>query len=678
MTNETSVKIQELSTQEALRIMGSGNDGLNAAEVLKRQSQYGLNRLETIRQRSLFAAFFGQFTHFFALILWVAAGLSFFADAKQPGEGMVTLGIAIIGVVIINGLFSFWQEFRAEQALESLRNVLPHQAKVKRDGKENLVLASDLVPGDLISFSEGDRVPADCRVIEALDLSINASALTGESVSLERNTQPTNTADLVSCQNILLAGTSIVSGSARAVVFATAKQTEFGRIAHLTQSTPRSLSPLQKEIMRVSRLMTLIATGLGVLFFLVGIYLEFPFWGNLIFAIGIIVANIPEGLLPTVTLALAMKTQKMVKRNALIRNLPSVETLGSTTVICTDKTGTLTLNKMTVEQFFADGCEFERSALSPDSEAVSACGLLFEAALSCMSINEVVENGVTKIHGDPLEIALVEEGRRLLQRTYSLPKIEEIPFASERKRMSTMHRIDGGLVLLTKGALDAILQLSVSVHTRNGIEPLTSAFRERFVSAEREMANKGLRVLAFAYRKVNENYQRAELEQDLVLIGLIGLHDPPRPEVPEAVRRCRDAGIRMIMITGDNPDTARTIAEQIGMVNKNSARVLTGDDTHQMSKDELQKILSKQEVIFARATAEQKMRVVEALKDLGEVVAVTGDGVNDAPALRAADIGIAMGIAGTDVAKETADMILLDDNFATIVNAIEEGRSIFD
>jgi len=669
------VKIHHFSVAQAIGSLQSTPDGLSGAEAARRRAEYGPNRVEEVRREHLMLRLGREFTHFFALILWLAAALAFIAEWRDPGQGMATLGFAVVGVILVNGVFSFWQEYRAEKALAALRRLLPRQVTALRDGVPERVPAEAIVPGDVILLAEGNEVPADCRVIEAVNVRVNLATVTGESLPKARHADPSDAEDLLRAKNVLLAGTALVSGEARALVFATGMHTEFGKIAHLTQTGRERPSPLQREIARLSRLVATLATGLGVAFFAIGQGLGLPFWESLIFAIGIIVANVPEGLLPTVTLSLAMATQRMARRNALVRHLPAVETLGSATVICTDKTGTLTENRMTVKQvFLPDGL---RDAAEVAGNATDH-GPFFQAALHCQTLREVADNGVRRLLGDPMEVALVEMARSVLgHRAAMLPRLDEVPFDADRKRMSTIHQVEGKRILYCKGAPEFVLDRCSAVLTAQGTVALDPGWRERFLQAQEAMAERGLRILAFAYRTLPDRADRTRWEEELTLTGLAGMEDPPRPEVPDAIRRCREAGIKVIMVTGDHPHTATAVAREIGLVRSHDPVVITGDELRRLSGTQLQIALDSPEIIFARVAADQKMLIVSALRRKKHVVAVTGDGVNDAPALRRADIGIAMGVAGTDVARESADMILLDDNFASIVNAIEEGRAVF-
>jgi sodium/potassium-transporting ATPase subunit alpha len=663
--------IVNLPIADVLTSLKTSEQGLDDGEAGRRLAEFGPNRIEEVRGRPLWLRFLGEFTHFFAFILWIAAGLAFLAEWRNPGEGMGTLGGAILVVIVVNGAFSFWQEYRAERALAALRRLLPPQAKVLRAGELREIVAERLVPGDVVLLQEGDNIPADCRIVESARLRVNLSTLTGESLAKSRSAGGIADGRALEARNLLLAGTSVLSGECRAVVYATGMRTEFGRIAHLTQTVGEAGSPLQREIARLSRLVAVFASALGLVFFAIGTAIGLPFWDNAMFAIGIIVANVPEGLLPTVTLALAMATQRMAKRNALVRHLPSVETLGSATVICSDKTGTLTQNRMAVTQFFAARLPGPTSNLG---EASGEPNLLLNARL-CHNLKRGNRNGQDGWLGDPMEVALVRfagEGAD----PGSAEVVDEIPFDSERRRMSVVVRHAGGRRLYCKGAPEVVLPLCDRLDEAGGPRALAADDRRRATQAQLAMAEEGLRVLAFAWKDLGEG--EAPAESGLCLSGLVGLHDPPRPEVPGAIARCRTAGIQVIMVTGDHPHTALAIARDIGLVRSASPVVVQGEALRKMTPAQLQIALASPEILFTRVTAEQKMLVVEGLKAKGHVVAATGDGVNDAPALRTAHIGIAMGISGTDVAKEAADMILLDDNFASIVNAIEEGRAVFD
>ena len=729
----------------------SGAQGLSQAEATRRLARYGANQIEKIADQSLVGKLLKEFTHFFALILWLAAGLAFFAEWRDPGQGMAMLGYAVLGVIIVNGLFSFWQEYRAEKALAALRNLLPRHTTALRDGRAVQLPVAELVPGDVVLLAAGDDVPADCRLIEAFGVRVNTATLTGESRPKARDITTTSEEQVALRRDVLHAGTSLISGEAKAMVYATGMHTEFGNIARLTQTLHEPLSPLQMEIARLSRLVALFALMLGAVFFLIGQWVGLSFWANLVFAIGIIVANVPEGLLPTVTLSLALATQRMAKKNALVRHLPAVETLGAASVICIDKTGTLTQNRMSIRQVYFSGelldvglgdalmplsrgreitsdlpaCGLSRMASSsirggdegsrskaelagvhsPSSPTLlppagegsdSAAEPLFAIMRHCHDLRRVEQNGQSVWQGDPMEVALLQGAPA----GPVFPRVDEIPFDAERKRMSVICDTPQGHVLYCKGAPETVLPLCSEMLLQGKIVALDEASRASLVGTQEQMTEQGLRVIALAWRSQRDGeFRRASSphpnplphageganeslrdshssEAELIFAGLIGLVDPPRPGVTDAMATCHTAGVRVIMITGDHPGTASALAREIGLTQQPLA--VTGDTLRTMSDADLQLLLDEPDLLFARTSAEQKMRIVQALQRKGEIVAATGDGVNDAPALRCADVGIAMGISGTDVAKEAADIVLLDDHFATIVAAIEEGRAVYD
>jgi sodium/potassium-transporting ATPase subunit alpha len=669
--------IHRLDAETALRSLDSGLSGLSDATALTRADEFGPNALTEQRGRSALAQLLAQFTHFFAVILWTAAALALLAERRSPGSGMATLAGAIVAVIVINGLFSFWQEHRAHRALDALQRLLPPTVRVRREALIRERPATTLVPGDVVVLTEGDQVPADCRLVEAFDMRVDNATLTGESLPQRRDALPDLDAAHGTCaqqRNMVLAGTSIVSGEGLAVVVATGMRTEFGKIAHLTQSAPDRPAPLQREIARLSRLIAVLSVLVGGLLFIVGRVVHLPFWDNFVFAIGVIVANVPEGLLPTLTLSMAMGAQRMAARRTLVRNMPAVETLGSATVICTDKTGTLTENRMRARRLVVAGDAVEVEAALARPAFVARHRRLFEIAVHAESTRLGPQG---RILGDPMEVALVRMGQEALP-PCERERIDFLPFSSERMRVSALHTDTSGFVLYCKGALQTVLPRCTSVEASEGTEPLDAAWQRRYADAESAMAREGLRVLALAYRHLSERGDRDHLEESLTLAGLVGLDDPPRAEVPGALATCRKAGIKVVMVTGDHPDTGCAVARAIGLVRGGAPTVMTGEILNTLSDAELRFLIDRPEVIFARISAEQKLRIVRAFQQAGAIVAVTGDGVNDAPALKAADVGIAMGISGTDVSRKAADIVLLDDNFASIVAAIEEGRGVFD
>ncbi len=688
--------IQILSVPELYAFLETRSDGLNNGEIQQRLLRYGRNTIREVRHTSLIIRFLMNFTHLMAVLLWIGGIIAFIAQMPQ-------LGIAIWAVNLINGAFSFWQEFKAEKATEALQKLLPTYASVIRDGTQQRLLAEELVPGDIILLAEGDHISADARLIDDAELRVDQSTLTGESNPVRKTSKALFQNNLAHSEmpNLVFAGTSVTAGTGKAVIFATGMETEFGKIAHLTQSVGNELSPLQKEMNRATKIVTLIAIAVGVLIFILAVlFAHMKPAEGFIFALGMIVAFVPEGMLPTVTLALALGVQRMARRHALVKRLSAVETLGCTSVICTDKTGTLTQNEMTVRELWVSrqkitvrGVGYEPKGDMVDhkqqpqnanrqdlANLLTAAGLCNNARL----LPPTVENTRWTVLGDPTEAALrvaaIKGGINLEEHLDCHPRLRELPFESRRKRMSTIHQyVPEFKVVYTKGAPKEILELCTYVQVNGQENPLTSQQREEIIAVNDEYARNGLRVLAVAMRKLPNavvDYRPETIECDLIFLGLIAMMDPPRPEVSEAVQKCHRAGIRIIMITGDYGLTAESIAKRIGIIRGDHPRIISGTDLDSMQDDALKLALSD-EVIFARVAPEHKMRVTSVLQDMGHVVAVTGDGVNDAPALKKADIGVAMGIGGTDVAKEAADMILTDDNFASIVNAVEEGRAVY-
>ncbi|MDD1738293.1 MAG: cation-transporting P-type ATPase [Methanothrix sp.] len=672
--------MQRLSEPEVYKAFDTGPEGLGYEEVQKRLENYGPNTISKI-QDNRFAAFFDNFTHLMALLLWAGGLIAFMAGLPQ-------LGIAIWLVNLINGLFSYWQERRAEKAILALASMLPAYSRVMRRGHEHMVLANDLVPGDILLLEEGDRVSADARLVKESSLRMDQSTLTGESRPVRKSSYSSDET-LTEPSNIVFAGTNVISGSGVAVVFATGMKTEFGNIASLTQTTGKELSPLQKEMKIVTRNVTLIALSIGLAFFFLALLVAgMKPAESFIFSIGMIVAFVPEGLLPTVTLSLAMGVQRMARRNALIKRLSVVEGLGSTTIICTDKTGTLTQNQMTVSDLWVSGVRLDvtGTGYEPDGDILGAENVKMElnqlliAAGLCNNARLEKEAGQWTSLGDPTETALlvaaVKAGIDLHIEALRSPRLFELHFDPIRKRMTTVHQLNDGQIAYTKGTPLETLKLCKYALAKDALIELDDSGRAKIIEANDDLARRGRRVLAVAMRLLPKQIERTPeaVEEDLTFLGLAAMIDPPRPNVKEAVEKCHTAGIRIIMITGDYGLTAESIARSIGII-KSRPKILTGPDLDAMNDGDLKEYLSE-EVVLARVTPEHKLRVVSILQELGHVVAVTGDGVNDAPALRKADVGVAMG-SGTDVAKEAADMILTDDHFASIVNAVEEGRAVY-
>ena len=735
--------IWTLPIEAVYKSLESSASGLSELEASHRLEKFGANELPTPAQRSLWLRFIDQLTHFMALLLWVAGVLAFVS--RTPA-----LGWAIWAVIWINALFSFWQEFQAERALAALKNVLPLRVKVYRSGTLQPILARELVQGDVIQLEEGDRIPADARLVWAESFYVDVSVLTGESLPVARNSEPVPMQEAISWRsdqpwprqgeyplqekinpaeiaNLVLAGATVATGRAVAVVYGTGAQTEFGQVAHLTTIVRREPSTLEVQVNRIVRIITAIALGMGITVFLLSyLLIGMDVSESFIFAIGIIVANVPEGLLPTVTLALALGIQRMAKQNALVKRLSAVETLSATSVICTDKTGTLTKNEMTVRYLWlpsfsvsaTDGENGDR--LKPQMIEVTGAGydptdgavampatpevggqvrlLLIGAALcSNARLMHPSPNRWQEI-GDPTEAALLvvaaKAGLNLESLQHQFPRLREVPFDSRRRLMTVVLDWRGADIwpspipqlAITKGAPLEVLQHCRHILANGTIEALTHSLGDEVIAANDNLARQGFRVLGLAARRLEERLQTLpaqDLEQDLIFLGLIAMFDPPRPEVPEAIAQCHGAGVKVTLVTGDYGLTAEAIARKIGLVgHQNSGhervRVITGEGMGHLSDAQLRQILKyRSALVFARMSPEHKLRLVQAYKDIGEIVAVTGDGVNDAPALRAAHVGIAMGRNGTDVAREAADIVLMDDNFATIVQALKLGRTIY-
>jgi Ca2+-transporting ATPase len=614
-----------------------------------------------------------NFTHLFAVLLWAGSALAFVG-------GMPELSAAIVAVIVVNAVFSFAQEYRAERSVEALKRILPQRVRVRRGGRLRELDALDVVPGDVVLLAAGDRVPADAQLLVESGLELDMSTLTGESRPLRRHVDSSDPGTGLDAVDRVWAGTHVVAGAGEAHVLATGMSTELGRIASMTQRALRPPSPLELEMARMTRLVAVLSVSLGAIFFLLAGTLGMGLTERFVFAIGVIVANVPEGLLPTMTLALAMATQRMARRNAIVRRLSSVETLGATTVICTDKTGTLTENEMTVQRVWLGGAALSVSGVgyAPEGEVTAAAGELDAAALAELARAGVLCNDAALEHrdgawhamGDPTEAALLtlagKVGLRPEDEVARHPRRRVLPFDSTRKRMATVHESDGRIVAYVKGAPDSVLPRTTS----------SEAERRGAAHAADAMARDGLRVLAIA-RRVLPSEAHADVEDQLQFLGLVGMHDPPRPEAPDAVARCRRAGIRVIIVTGDHGSTAEAIAREIHAI-EGPAAIVSGAVLDTMDRDALVAALRRPDALVARVSPEQKLRIAMTLREGGEVVAMTGDGVNDAPALHAADIGIAMGRSGTDVAREAADIVLLDDNFASIAAAVEEGRAVYD
>lgn len=659
--------------------------GLTKEDAEERLHRYGLNELRQEHKTNLITLFLGQFASPLVGVLMAAILISFVL--KEFINAAV-----ISGIIILNAAFGFVQEFRAEKAIESLQKLTAPRSKVLRDGKVIEVESRLLVPGDILLLETGDKIAADARIVEALNLQAQEAALTGESTPVEKNNikLPEKTA-VADQENMLFAGTIVTRGRSRAVVIATGMSTEFGKIARLIQQASSGTTPLQKRITRFTHTLG-IAAGIILLFtFAVGLLRGLPALRMLLTSLSLAVAIVPEGLPIVVTIALALGVQQMARRHALMRNLPSVETLGSVSVICTDKTGTLTHNEMTVRKLWVGGITVDVSGSGYKNEGkfsventiinpqkTQMMQMLLKTGMLCNNARLSEENGTTTVIGDPTEGALLvsaeKAGIAYEQLNEQYPRTAEIEFTSERKRMTTLHKFKKKTVALSKGAPDVLLKCCSRIYIDGKIKRLSKEDKERVHSAMEACASQALRILGFAYKEdIKENTRLEDVENDMIFLGMQAMIDPPREEVKSAIEKCKSAGIKVVMITGDHKTTAVAIAKELGI----EGEAMTGEELQSLSVEQL-KQCSDSIGVIARVDPEHKMKIVEAFKAKGYIVAMTGDGVNDAPALKNADIGIAMGITGTDVAKEASAMVLADDNFTSIVNAVEEGRTIFD
>jgi len=660
-----------MAESEVLERLGTdAAAGLSRAEAARRLAERGRNAFPEARRRTLARMVADQFKEFLVLILVAATGVSF-------AVGETTDGFVILAILVLNAVLGVTQERKADRALEALKKMAVPLCEVVRDGQPDDVSSEEVVPGDVVVLREGDFVPADLRLLEAPNLRIEEASLTGESLPVEKApaTLPADT-PLPDRSNMAYAGTHVVYGRGRGVAVATGMDREIGRIAQMLEAETKEQTPLQRNLAGLGKFLGIGALAVCVLVFALGVLGGEDTFEMFMTAVSLAVAAIPEGLPAIVTIVLALGVYRMSRHNAIIRRLPAVETLGCATVICTDKTGTLTENRMTVRRAvtmdaLADGAD------APSPEALAS---LLRIAVLCNDAQVQHRAGEEERFGDPTELALLDyaeqQGIRVAELREAHPRIAEVPFDSQRKMMSTLHDLDGSRRLLVKGAPSELLARSMQCEAGGAVRPLADHDRERLRAAEEAMAGQALRVLAFAWKAAEgRDSVSADDESDLVFVGLIGMMDPPRDEVKAAVREARAAGIQAIMITGDNALTGQAIAREIGLMSPDD-EALTGRELAELSDDELERRIGSVRV-FARVWPEQKLRIVEALQRRGQVVAMTGDGVNDAPALKKADIGVAMGITGTEVAKETSDMVLADDDFATIVRAIKEGRVIF-
>jgi calcium-translocating P-type ATPase len=665
------------------RDLHTGREGLSSREAARRLVWYGPNELQRRGGRAWPQALARQFVHPLALLLWLAAALALLGGAP-------VLGAAIVAVVVLNAVFAFAQERQAERSIEALARYLPQHASVRRDGERRLVDARDLVPGDVLLVEEGDRISADARLLGGA-IDVDMSTLTGESQPVLRAAEFADASGpMIEARELVFSGTSCVGGEAQALVFATGMRTELGRIAALSERVEVEESPLEHQVRRVAWLIALVAVAAGLAFLPIGwLAAGLPLQDAFTFAVGLIVANVPEGLLPTLTLALAVGVAGLARQGALVKRLSAVETLGSTTVICTDKTGTLTENRMRPVRVWTPLNELDLETDVDVDAAVRAdpvLGLLARALAAC-STAELSPEPAGKSRGEATEVGLLEAARTLgvdvdvARREHDRVGLNR--FDPKLRLMSTVdRRADGGITVHAKGAPEEVLARSTMIGGPADHVALTDAARADVLAVLDRYASQGLRVIAIARRRLPGGLDvpapRADVECDLVLLGMVALFDPPRPEVAAAVARCHEAGIRILVVTGDHGLTATEIARRVGIGSDGHVAV-TGEELERMSEAELDGLLQEgAELVFARASPEAKLRIADALRAEGHVVAMTGDGINDAPALRRADIGVAMGVAGTDVAREAATMVLTDDNFATVVAAVAAGRRVYE
>ena len=652
--------------------------GLTTEEVQKRKEKYGFNELKAKKKKSLLQKFLEQFKDFSIIVLIIAAVVSGVVGIAE-GEG-ITDTIIILIVVIVNAIIGVTQEAKAEKSLEALQKLTDHASKVIRNGEITVIPAKELVPGDIVVLDTGDYIPADLRIIEAVNLKSQEASLTGESVPVEKNTEVIKEAEvgIGDRLNMLFSSSLVTYGRGKGIVVETGMTTEVGKIADMLDSTQEQTTPLQDKLNKLGKTLGIAALAICVFIFVVGLIQGKEPIHMFMTAVSLAVAAIPEGLVAVSTIVLAIGVQKMVKKNAIVKRLPAVETLGSATVICSDKTGTLTQNKMTVEKIFWNNATREASNIAEDE----IDGELRRLVYANMLCNDTKISKDGTLTGDPTETALVDMAFKLNfdPSIYEqMPRVEEIPFDSDRKLMTTVNKVGDKYIVYTKGGIDELLKRCTSYELGGEIYEELENYINKIREENEHMAKEALRVLGCAYKEIDHAPSKEEMqsmENDLIFIGMVGMIDPAREEAKKAVERCKTAGIKTVMITGDHKITATAIAKKLGILEKED-EAITGLELEQMSDEELEKNVRKYSV-YARVSPEHKVRIVKAWQKNGEIVAMTGDGVNDSPALKTADIGCAMGIVGTDVAKEAADVILTDDNFATIVSAVEEGRRIYD
>ncbi|HII38933.1 TPA: cation-translocating P-type ATPase [Candidatus Micrarchaeota archaeon] len=685
--NAKEIHFHSLSGSEALEAIKSAANGLSSAEAERRLKEFGKNKLSETKGRSVLQMVVSEFTSFLILILLAAAAASW-------AVGETTDAALILVIVALNACLGVAQEYRAEKAIQALKSMAAPQARVLRNGTEQLIPSTQLVAGDVILLEEGDRIPADCRLLQTINFETQEAALTGESAPVQKNAVAiaAPTAMIAERSNTAFASTIAVRGRAKAVVIATAMNTQLGAIAKMVSETEREETPLQKKLDSLGKQLSAGAIAACAVIFALGLMRGHDLLETFLIAVSLAVAAVPEGLPAIVTITLAIGMQRMAKRNAIMRRLGAVETLGSTTVICSDKTGTLTKNEMTVTRVYADNSfvevsgtgyqtigtfDFDNKRVSPLRSEALYC-VLRTAALCNNASLATDSKGTTAVTGDPTEAALLvlaaKAGLTYKELQEENAFVNEIPFESERKMMTAIRKTDGTNTAFVKGACESIFPRCTSTLINGRETPLTPELRKCFADAESAMTKSALRVIATAQRKLPNGVSAPDVENELVLTGLIGMIDPPRPEAKQAVEQCKTAGIRVVMITGDSPLTAAAIARELGILE--NQKVVTGPEIETMDETQLREATSRI-AVYARVNPGHKLKIVSALQANGEIVAMTGDGVNDAPALKKAEIGISMGITGTDVARESSSMVLADDNFASIVKAVEKGRTIY-
>ena len=668
-----------MGNEQVFKELKTSKKGLSQKEASARLMKYGPNQLKSRKRKNALVIFLEQFKSFLVILLLIAVGISIFLGFYSDAGHFIDA--AVIGaIIVLNSMMGFYQEYKAEKTLEALKKMVVQKVLVSRNGKRVEIETENLVPGDIILLEAGSRIPADMRIFEATDLKIDESVLTGESVPVKKTTKALKDVELSERINMAFMGTLVDYGRGKGVVVSTGMSTEMGKIAHMVQEKEES-TPLQKKLQKFGKLMGAVVLVITLIIFILGILRSEDVFDMFLTAMSLAISAVPEGLPAVITLTLAIGTQRMLKRNSIVKRLAAVEGLGSVTVICADKTGTMTTNEMTVRKVWVPrklidvtgvGFEpegeflFKKRKVDPQKEG--SLDLLLKISYFCND-SELREVPEWHVIGDPTEGAL-----KVLAMKGGVKEdhcnIDEIPFSSERKKMTTIHKIDKKVVAYTKGAPEIVLKDCNKIYAS---KRLTEKERKRILKIVRDLSSQGLRVLAFAYKKLDGKYSLESAEKSMTFVGMAAMIDPPRKETKDAIKLCKNAGIRTIMITGDHELTAKAVGAEVGLTGNS----ISGEKLDKMTDEDLKDVVKKTSV-FARISPQHKMRIIDTLRSMGHIVAMTGDGVNDAPALKKSDIGVAMGLKGTDVAKEAADMILLDDNFSTIVAAVEEGRGIYD